>query len=259
MHLIAAELVRRGLGVLHGVAGHFRDALDEIIDGVGLAVGLVVLILAHHFVAGRNVGRRLVHGAGAFHDQAEAEHGGLLDVGDDVGVVAGVQAGELDLDAGVPDRADDGLGDAHAVDAVADDLDGLAELLAALVVAGLAVHLGRWRLEGERHPAFQVETELQRAFRRLEQIGQEDVVAFLDILERALQLDAREELGEIDPLDPADLLEPDVKTDIPALELGHFDGVIHPGHELGELRGFGGGLAADVGTEITVLQRQRGE
>src|SRR5690606_5935772 len=104
-------------------AGHLGDALDEnLLDG-GFAGGGFVFE-AEDFVAGRDFAHGCGFGPEEGIHQTEVEPRGLLHAFDDVGVVAGVDAGELNLDATVTDGADDRFGDAEAVDAVADDLDG---------------------------------------------------------------------------------------------------------------------------------------
>ena len=191
VNLVAAELVSGSLGVLNGIARHFGNALNQIVNGVGLAVCFIVLILAHDLIARGHIGRRLAHGARVFHHKTEAKHRWLLDVCHDVGVIACIEASELDLDAGIAHRANHRLGHAHPVNAIANNFDRLAELLAALVVTVLGIFFSGRCFEGESNAAFQVEAELQWAFRLLEQIGQEDVVALLDVLQGTLEFNIR--------------------------------------------------------------------
>jgi len=119
---------------------------------------------------------------------AEVEAGGLLDVVHHVRVVLGVDAGELDLDAVLAHGADHGLGDAEGIDAGGDDVDGLGKLL----LAGVLGQLGGGRgvnLERDGDAALKVETELELALRAREQLGEEDGVPLLDVLQFALELD----------------------------------------------------------------------
>ena len=258
MHHVAAIRVDRGLGALDGGAGHFRDLLHQVINRVGLAVRAAILVETQHLVARRHVGRRFGHRAGALLHEAEGELGGFRGVGEQLGVVLGIEAGELHLDAVGANRADDRLGDAHAVDAVADDVDGLRKLLLALVGVG-GTRFRRRRLEGEGDAALEVEAELERALRLLVEVGQQDVVPLLNILERTLELDVREELREVDPLLATELPERDVEADFRAAGLAFGDAGAGLRHQFGEIGGLGRGFGAEVVAEGLVLQRQEGE
>ena len=119
---------------------------------------------------------------GAVH-LAELELGGLLERIDDVRIVGGVLAGQLDLEGEVADGTEDGFGDAELIDALLHDLEGLVHHVAVgdvrLVAGGLLAGFGAGRidLEGEGHPALQVEAELEATLGADEQLLQDDPVA----------------------------------------------------------------------------------
>ena len=244
-----AVLIDADEGIGNRLAGHFGPALHEQLFRAHLALAPFVferhdLIADRRLDAGTRRKRRM-------HD-TEIELRGRADVVDDVGVVAGVDAGQLDLDAVVPDLADQRLGDAEAVDARADDVDRLRELVGALLRAQVVARPGHG-LEGERHAAVEVETELEPAFRAAEQLGEEDVVAFLDILERRLEPDVGKVLGEVDLSILADLLE------CHELARGLLAGLQR--HRLGEERaefgGFGGRVSLGIIDKRLVFQGEK--
>ena len=204
------------VGVGDHVPGHLRDPLDvELL--LGPAVSDQALgVDRHELVAGRHLprGRPLVV------DLPELQLGGLPDVLDDVGIVLRADAGKLDLDPVRADRADQGLGDAEAVDARVDDLDRLRELLLALPV-GVEAGLGpEVRLEGHAHAALQVEPELDRLLRAIEEVFEEDVVSLVEA-QLVLEQHVREELRHVDLRLLADLLQ------------GHVVARRGPGHDAG--------------------------
>ena len=246
----AAELIHGRIGIGHALAGHLGAALDVEFLGVALAGAAALLVEGHALVARGGLLRRRDEGMNHLEIEARGQRQGP----DDLGIVLGRDAGQLDLDAVLTDRADDGLGDAEAVDAVADDLDRLGELfLAHLLVVG-ADGIGV-DLQGEGDAALQVEAELQLAFGAAEQLVEQDVVALLDVGQRRFEADLGEELRQVElPLE-ADLLEGDVDAGGPA----RLDAGVDLAHELGELGGLGGGFLFDVVAEGLVLQRQDGE
>jgi len=181
----------------------------------------------------------------------EIEAGGGLHLIDHIRVVLGADAGELDLDAVLTDRPEHRFGDAQAVDAGADDLDRLLELLLPLVGVQVLAR-GLDRLERESHAALEVEAELEAPAGQAQQLRQQDVVAFLDVLERLLETDVREVLGQIEPALAAELLEGDELT-------GRLQRLLPGGcllEQFAELGGLGGGVGADVVGEGLILQGQ---
>jgi hypothetical protein len=212
----AAELVHRRVGVGDALARHLGAGLDVELLGMALDAGAALDVEGHALVAR---GRLLWGGCeGVHHLEVEARR--LAEVVDDLGIVLGRDIGQLDLDAVRADRADDGLADAEAVDTVADDLDGLGELLIADVL-GIGAEGALVDLQGEGDAAFQVETELEPAVGAAEQLVEEEVVALLDVRQRGLELDVREELGEVELLLGTDLLERHVDTgSTPGLNTG---------------------------------------
>ena len=116
-------------------------------------------------------------------DLAELELRGLLERIDDVRIVGGVLAGQLDLEREVAHRADDRLGHAEGIHAQLHDLDGLVDhvsvgdlgLLGGTLAAGLGA--GRVDLEGEGHAALEVEAQLETALGTDEHLLQHDAVA----------------------------------------------------------------------------------
>ena len=119
---------------------------------------------------------------GAVH-LAELELGGLLQRIDDVRVVSGILTRQLDLEREVAHGTEHGLGDAELIDALLHDLEGLidhvragdAGLIAGALFAGFGA--GRIDLQGEGHPALQVEAELEAALGADEELLQHDAVA----------------------------------------------------------------------------------
>ena len=69
-----------------------------------------------------------------------------MNTSNNLGIVVGVDAGQLHFDAVVANGSNEGLGDAKAVDTITNDFDGLGELLLALDVAnvGGAGKIGRF-------------------------------------------------------------------------------------------------------------------
>ena len=187
------------------LAVHLGPALDEHFLDAGFAAAAFVverhdLVADGRFHPGPGRKRRM--------HRAEIEARGRLDVVDHIGVVLGVEAGKLDLDAVGADLTDDGLGDAEGVDAGLDDVDRLADFFLpreVIVLVGRAVD----RFERDRDAAGEIEAELEAALRLAEKLVQEDVVALLDILERVLEPDFREERREVEFALLADLLESD--------------------------------------------------
>ncbi len=139
---VAADLVHGDERVGDVLARHLPGALHEVFGLEGLA-GAGLLLEGLDLVAGGNLDA-LARTGERIHE-AKIEPRGLLHRLEHLGVVAGVDAGELDLDAVLAERTNDRLGDTETVDAVADDLDGLVELLATLVIGhaggGGLVHL----------------------------------------------------------------------------------------------------------------------
>ena len=247
--LVAAELIDDRIRIGNAFAGHLGDALDVEILAERLAVA-IFHFKGHRLVAGRHFHRRTGGGA----DHLEIEAGGLLEAVDDLGVVLGGNAGELDLDAILADRADDRLGDAKGIHAIADDLDRLGELFRAGLPTVLGHRIGV-DLEGERDAAFEIEAELEAALGAAEEFVEEDVVALLDVLERRLEADLREVDREVEFLFATDLLEGDVDAGgLAGLHAG-----IDLGEELAEVGRLGGGFLFNVGAEGLVLQRHEGE
>jgi len=184
-------------------------------------------------------------------NQTEVEAGGRLYVINDVGIVAGVEARQLHLDARFAHLADERLGHAERVDAVADDLDRLGDFLLPRVRVGRLVVRPVDRLEREGDAAGEIETERKPALRAAEQLVQNDVVPLLCITEGGLQLDVRKELREVDLALLADLLEGD--------EIARGLEVLFPRgrllQQLAQLRLFGGGVGADVVGERDIMKR----
>ena len=183
-------------------------------------------------------------------DEAEIEPGRFLQAGNDLRIVLGRHARQLHLDAVVAHRAHDRLGHAEAIDAGGDDFDRLGELLLPLGDLG-AGRAPAGDLQREGHAAIQVEAKLESAFGAFLQLVQQDVVAPLDVFQRGLQPDLREELREVELALFADLLEGD--EDRGGLTRGDaIAGLLHQGGELGRL---GPGLGLDVLVKRPVPER----
>ena len=189
-------------GLLHEVAVHadFAGAVVDVAEREHL-VGRDRGIGPEHRVDGQRTERMLAVGLGrtfgAVH-LAELELRRFLQGVDDVGVVGGVFAGELDLEGEVAHGAEDRLGDAELVDALFHDLEGLVDhlgvgdvgLVACALLAGFGA--GRVDLEREGYPALQIETELEAALGRDHQLLEHDAVA-LGLVRLAHDLGFREE------------------------------------------------------------------
>ena len=209
-----AELLGAFVGELHvhvegdAVVGATRGGLDDLTRGVsGLAdviardadlAGLVIGVAdgehlvgrdgrggAEHRIDRQEAERVLALGLGgpfgAVH-LAELELGGLLERVDDVGIIGGVFAGQLDLQGEIAHGTEHGLGDAELIHALLHDLESLVDhvgagdagLVAGTLLAGFGA--GRVDLEGEGHPALQVEAELEAALGADEELLQHDAV-----------------------------------------------------------------------------------
>ena len=122
-------------------------------------------------------------------DLPEFKKGRRLDIGDDLWVVLGADARQLDFDPIVSDRADDRFADAESIHPGADDIDRLGELF--LHVSRIARrHLGI-DFEGDRDAAVQVQPELEPALGPPQQLVHQDVVAAGDVVQRAFDPNVR--------------------------------------------------------------------
>src|SRR5439155_6170267 len=154
LNLPLAGLVDGRIGRRQGLAGE--------LGGPELVAHSLVLVGEDHRRAGvvllrrRGLDRRLTGGSGGLverqrlEDRAEKQLGRAAD--DLQGPLLVLDAGELDDDV-VALLSDLGLGNAQAVDAVADDLDGRLEVFA------LRLGLG---LEHNRRSALEIETQVGR-------------------------------------------------------------------------------------------------
>ena len=237
-----------GKCLVDAFAGHFRDAFDEDFFDAGLAPAALV-VEGENLIAGRNFARGDAVGGERRVDEAEIETGRFLDGVDDLGVVAGVEAGELDFDAVFTDFADHGLRDAVGVDAGADDLDSLGDFLLTLFEVALGIGLVG-RFEGDGDAAVEVEAELEAAFRAQEDFLEDDIVALFEVRERILDVHVREERGEVDLPLFGDLFEGDVFAEGLAVFV-QGRGLVD---ELVELAGFGRGLRLRKTDKRLVLQ-----
>jgi len=149
------------MAIRYRLARHLGDALHEVLlRQVGTVRTLIVVgldLVARGDLPGAHGLRR-----GERVNHPEIQPGGLLHLVEHVRIVLGVDIGELDLDPVGPDRADQGLGHAHRVDARADDVDRLGELLLAgrllVVASGLRPQIG---LKRKAHAALEVQAHLQ--------------------------------------------------------------------------------------------------
>ena len=250
-NLEAPKLIHGRIGVTQGFAGHRGNALDVILARADLPVP-AFLIHGHCLVTGRRLvaGHRL--GRAIRIDQTEIEAGGLLQVGNDLRIIPGGNAGELHLDPVVAGRPDNGFSHAEAVDARGDDLNRLGQLLLAVARRG-----GRGGLfvyfQGERHTALQVEAQLQAPFGALQQLVEEDAVAFLDILERGFEAIFREELGQVELALLANLLE----RHKDCLSLAGGDPVAGLLHQADEFGRFCFRLGSNILIEWAILERHQ--
>ena len=102
----------------------------------------------------------------------------------------------MDFDGVVAAGADDGFGDAEAVNALVDDVDGFGELVGFLE-RFFACEGGVVDFEGKGDAAFEVEAEFDFTLAGLEEVAEEDFVAFIEVFDVS-EVDFGEEGGEVD-------------------------------------------------------------
>ncbi len=251
VHLGFAVHIGPRVGVCNILAGHLGNAFHEE-TFLELCPVALLLGITHLLVAGRNFTRRdVARGERGMH-KAKGELRGFLDVVEDLGVVLGRDTRQFDLDAVVADRADDGFDHAKGIDAGADDLDRLGQFVLA-DVGGIVAHRLGIDLKRDSDAALQVEAELELALGAAEEFVEQDVVAFLDVLQRALDVDVRVIFREIEFPLRSNLLErhEDARGLAGSLARGGFV------EQFGEFSRLGRGVRARIAGERLILQRDQ--
>ncbi len=237
-------------GVGDGVSEEDGNPVNQVRLLHDFARAGIVDFLKENLVAGRDIVGISGGGRGGV-DEAEFEAGRAAKGVGDVGVVAGGDAGELNFDAVVADGTNNRFADAEAVGALANDLDGFFEKAFALERGSVGL-FGVLKSESEGNAAAKVESELEVGFGVVEQFGEDQLVATLDVFQRFFHPEVRIELVEVDALVVGDFAQRGEHS-------GSFLGggfLLRAIHQGGKLLLVGCGLLQDVFRERSFPERE---